>query len=301
MSRRCTQTCACNDSLRARPDLIRASVANPGCNRVLAMNARARVTTDPCSGDLCGDARRCSCSDGRLFCCASAENGRNGRPDVRWRCRGSGLRGASGVGLPQPLSPSEAVQVRRIFLLQDSGSVADAARETGRLGNDLLLGAILADRYLRSVVSTAELAGWLARFGDQPEAPAIRDPAGACGAGHDGGGRRSAADAAAWGATGGGLASPAVRAESRCRGNGRFPDPQQMPMGCLSVGWPRCGLASPTLRPGCSTPHIARRRHRRCEPRAPSGQDTWHSAAVIVAGSPSGCVAPRRKVAHSMA
>lgn len=85
-----------------------------------------------------------------------------------------GSRGASGVGLPQPLSPSEAVQVRRIFLLQDSGSVADAARETGRLGNNLLLGAILADRYLRSVVSTAELAGWLARFGDQPEAPAIR-------------------------------------------------------------------------------------------------------------------------------
>ena len=85
-----------------------------------------------------------------------------------------GLRGASGVGLPQPLSPSEAVQVRRIFYLQDSGSVAEAARETGRLGNDLLLGAILADRYLRSVASTADLAGWLARFGDQPEAPAIR-------------------------------------------------------------------------------------------------------------------------------
>ena len=85
-----------------------------------------------------------------------------------------GLRGAAGVGLPQPLSPSEAVQVRRIFSLQGGGSVAEAARETGRLQNDLLLGAILADRYLRGGASAAELADWLARFGDQPEAPVIR-------------------------------------------------------------------------------------------------------------------------------
>src|SRR5690348_1499910 len=85
-----------------------------------------------------------------------------------------GLRGAAGVGLPQPLSPSEAVRVRRIFSLQGGGSVAEAARETGRLQNDLLLGAILADRYLRGGASAAELADWLARFGDQPEAPVIR-------------------------------------------------------------------------------------------------------------------------------
>ena len=85
-----------------------------------------------------------------------------------------GLRGAAGVGLPQPLSPSEAAQVRRIFSLQGAGSVAEAARETERLQNDLLLGAILADRYLRGRPTAAELAAWLTRFGDQPEAPAIR-------------------------------------------------------------------------------------------------------------------------------
>ena len=85
-----------------------------------------------------------------------------------------GLRGAAGVGLPQPLSPSEAAQVRRIFSLQGAGSVAEAARETERLQNDLLLGAILADRYLRGQPTAAELAAWLTRFGDQPEAPAIR-------------------------------------------------------------------------------------------------------------------------------
>jgi soluble lytic murein transglycosylase len=85
-----------------------------------------------------------------------------------------GLRGAAGVGLPQPFSPSEAAQVRRIFSLQGAGSVAEAVRETERLQNDLLLGAILADRYLSGRPAAAELAAWLTRFGDQPEAPAIR-------------------------------------------------------------------------------------------------------------------------------
>jgi soluble lytic murein transglycosylase len=85
-----------------------------------------------------------------------------------------GMRGAAGVGLPQPLTPSEAAQVRRIFSLQDRGSVAEAAHETERLQNDLLLGPILADRYLRAGSGVPELSAWLSRFGDQPEAPAIR-------------------------------------------------------------------------------------------------------------------------------
>jgi soluble lytic murein transglycosylase-like protein len=85
-----------------------------------------------------------------------------------------GLPGAPGVGVPQPLSPGEAAQVRRIFSLQGNGSMAEAARETARLQSDLLLGAILADRYLRERPTPAELTAWLARFGDQPEAPAIR-------------------------------------------------------------------------------------------------------------------------------
>jgi soluble lytic murein transglycosylase len=85
-----------------------------------------------------------------------------------------GLRGAAGVALPQPLSPSEAAQVRRIFSLQGNNSVAEAARETERLQNDLLLGPILADRYLRGRPTAAELGAWLIRFGDQSEAPTIR-------------------------------------------------------------------------------------------------------------------------------
>jgi len=75
------------------------------------------------------------------------------------------------------LPPSEAGRVRRIFSLQGAGSMADAARETERLDADpLLLGTILADRYLRNTYrpTPMELTVWLVRFGDQPEAPAIR-------------------------------------------------------------------------------------------------------------------------------
>src|SRR5690242_1454122 len=85
-----------------------------------------------------------------------------------------GLPGAASVGLPQPLSLGDAAQIRRIFALQASGSVAEAAHETERLQNDLLLGAILADRYLRYRASPEELSAWLTRFGDQPEASSIR-------------------------------------------------------------------------------------------------------------------------------
>jgi soluble lytic murein transglycosylase-like protein len=85
-----------------------------------------------------------------------------------------GLPGAASVGLPQPLSLADAARIRRIFALQASGSVAEAAHETARLRNDLLLGAILADRYLRYRPSPEELSLWLIRFGDQSEASSIR-------------------------------------------------------------------------------------------------------------------------------
>jgi soluble lytic murein transglycosylase-like protein len=85
-----------------------------------------------------------------------------------------GRHGATGVGLPQPLSPSEVTQIRRIFALQSAGSETEAARETQRLTSELLLGPILADRYLRGHATATELAAWLARYGDQPEASSIQ-------------------------------------------------------------------------------------------------------------------------------
>lgn len=86
------------------------------------------------------------------------------------------LHGAAGVGIPQPLAPSEANLIRRIFVLQAGTGMAEAVRDTGHLVDGLLLGTILADRYLRPAYhpTPAELTAWLARFGDQPEAAAIR-------------------------------------------------------------------------------------------------------------------------------
>src|SRR5579883_1736107 len=87
-----------------------------------------------------------------------------------------GVHGAPGVSLPQPLPPSEAALIRRIFSLQDSGALGDAQKDTARLQDDLLLGAVLADRYLRTAyrATAADLTAWLKRFGDQPDAQAIR-------------------------------------------------------------------------------------------------------------------------------
>ena len=80
------------------------------------------------------------------------------------------------AALPRPLSPSDAARVRRIFADQAAGRMAAAASLTAELERPLLLGTILADRYLgpyhRSTVP--ELEAWLASYPAQPDAPAIR-------------------------------------------------------------------------------------------------------------------------------
>ncbi|MGC8468539.1 MAG: transglycosylase SLT domain-containing protein, partial [Acetobacteraceae bacterium] len=77
---------------------------------------------------------------------------------------------------PQPLSPATAARIRRIFALQAAGRMAEAARETAGLRNRLLLGHILADKYLGPYhhSTPAELAAWLHQYPRLPEAPAIR-------------------------------------------------------------------------------------------------------------------------------
>jgi len=94
-------------------------------------------------------------------------------------------RGGAPVGLPQPLPPSEAVRIRRIFTLQQAGNVAAAARESELLDTALtvrgqplghaMLGHILADRYLGRFSRPGPdlLQYWLAGFPDLPDAPAI--------------------------------------------------------------------------------------------------------------------------------
>jgi len=83
--------------------------------------------------------------------------------------------GANGVGLPQPLAPSEAALVRRIFALQRRNQIPAAIAETARLSDTSLLGHILADRYLGypARVSAPELTDWLGRHADLPDACAI--------------------------------------------------------------------------------------------------------------------------------
>ncbi len=83
--------------------------------------------------------------------------------------------GTNGIGLPQPLAPSEAAKVRRIFALQRAGALPQAVAETARLDDDTLLGHILADRLLMKPVRTRTpaLADWLGRYADLPDATAI--------------------------------------------------------------------------------------------------------------------------------
>ena len=80
-----------------------------------------------------------------------------------------------GIALPQPLAPSDAARIRRIFAMQARGDLATAARETASLSDQLLTGSILADRFLgRFGKATAdELSAWLDQYAEQPDAPSI--------------------------------------------------------------------------------------------------------------------------------
>ncbi|WP_428490397.1 transglycosylase SLT domain-containing protein [Rhodopila sp.] len=84
--------------------------------------------------------------------------------------------GAPSVALPRPLAAGDAEAIRRVFAFQARGDIQDAIRSLATVSDPLLLGSVLADRYLgRHHWSTPdELSDWLARYGDQPEAPAIR-------------------------------------------------------------------------------------------------------------------------------
>jgi soluble lytic murein transglycosylase-like protein len=74
--------------------------------------------------------------------------------------------------MPKPLSPSDAVALRRILTYQNQNRIPDAVRATGELTNPLLQGSVLADRFLGRTYrsSAAELTEWLSLYRDQPEA-----------------------------------------------------------------------------------------------------------------------------------
>jgi soluble lytic murein transglycosylase len=82
---------------------------------------------------------------------------------------------ASAVALPQPLSPSEAQRVRRVFALQAKNDIPAAIAECEQLSETTLLGDILADRYLGGSFRAKpdELRAWLAKYRDLTDASAV--------------------------------------------------------------------------------------------------------------------------------
>ena len=216
------------------------------------MNARARVTTDPCSGDLGRDARRCSCSGGELFCCSGAGTGRDDRPDrTGGAARGAarrGRRGTSATAFPQRggPGPENFLPARRRFRGRSRArDRAGAERSSARCHSGGSLPARPADRG-----GARHLAHPVRRSGGGAGHPRPAGAPGTDGNGPPGG--RSAARAAPNGE------ARRVRARDRCSCRTATPR-RSPPPGCarptprrsLSVAWPPCGLAR-AMPPHCS-------------------------------------------------
>jgi soluble lytic murein transglycosylase-like protein len=77
--------------------------------------------------------------------------------------------------VPSVLSAADAIRYRAIFRAQAAGDWAAADAEIDRLQDRVLLGHVLADRYLHRKYRAkyAELFDWLTAYADHPEAPAI--------------------------------------------------------------------------------------------------------------------------------
>lgn len=77
--------------------------------------------------------------------------------------------------LPRVLSPADAERYREIFEYQDRGRFADADRLIHALKDRLLMGHVLAQRYLHPAYRSkySELARWMAAYADLPDAARI--------------------------------------------------------------------------------------------------------------------------------
>ncbi|MBM3557212.1 MAG: lytic transglycosylase domain-containing protein, partial [Alphaproteobacteria bacterium] len=84
---------------------------------------------------------------------------------------GRGDLGGSG-GIPTVLTPKDAERYRAIFAHQEAGRFAQADRDIALLGDRVLMGHVLAQRYLHPAYKSTykELSEWLAKHADQPEA-----------------------------------------------------------------------------------------------------------------------------------
>ena len=77
--------------------------------------------------------------------------------------------------LPEILSSSDKERYQTIFATQAKANWKEADSKIGKLSNPLLLGYVLADRYLHKdyVTSPQELSDWLAIYADHPQAQAL--------------------------------------------------------------------------------------------------------------------------------
>lgn len=89
-------------------------------------------------------------------------------------------RNAAGIALPQPLPPSEAARLRRIFALQQQGEMDRASKDITELDTTTplghaMLGHLLAQRYLSRFTRPPadQLSTWLADYAELPDARAI--------------------------------------------------------------------------------------------------------------------------------
>ena len=85
--------------------------------------------------------------------------------------------GATSKELPRPLSESDADLYEQIFALQDDGEIKEAAKLIKQLDSQLLMGHILAQKYLHPTAwrsSYTELAQWLDKYNDLPTASRIK-------------------------------------------------------------------------------------------------------------------------------
>ena len=83
---------------------------------------------------------------------------------------------AEALVLPTVLSDSDVALYRKIFALQKKGHWKAADKRIRQLGDRLLMGHVLAQRYLHPTAYRSrykELKAWMADYADHPEAPRI--------------------------------------------------------------------------------------------------------------------------------
>lgn len=79
------------------------------------------------------------------------------------------------TSLPEVLSADDVAHYRNAILLQEKGNWAGADKELARVGDSVLKGSLLADRYLSRGYKPkpAEIKDWMAKFSDHPDAARI--------------------------------------------------------------------------------------------------------------------------------